>query len=136
MTPLICAECGTVWVVHYDYFSTPPECPNCNSNMVYTPQAIFQKIDQLNRLLVEVQNPSQQVREVLDLKKKHVKTWREEPDNYWVVRLFEEVGELASALVNRHEHTPELELAQISAICLNWLEKRAGDKKAQESDHG
>ena len=35
--------------------------------------------------------------------------------------LVEEVGELAAALGERHEHEPSHELIQIGGITLNWL---------------
>jgi hypothetical protein len=86
---------------------------------------------QLKGVKIDEGDLSRQIQEVLELKKKHLKTWREKDDLYWTARLMEEVGELASSLVGHHDHSPDWELAQISAICLNWLEKRA-----QEADHG
>jgi len=56
---------------------------------------------------------------------KHRLTWRDRDDNYWFARLVQEVGELGSALVGDHEHPPELELTQIAAICLNWLDRKS-----------
>ena len=50
--------------------------------------------------------------------------WRELPETFWLARLVEEVGELAASTVNDHEHTPDVELAQIAGICINWLEMR------------
>ena len=69
---------------------------------------------------------SKQIQAVLQLKEKHKDTWRDKPDDYWLARLMEETGELASSLVGHHEHDPDWELSQISAICMNWLEKREG----------
>ena len=71
---------------------------------------------------------SKQVQRVMQLKEEHCQksTWRDKPDSYWLARLMEEVGELASSLVGHHQHDPNWELAQISAICMNWLEKREG----------
>ena len=63
--------------------------------------------------------------EVLKLKQVHSGTWQSESESRWLGGLIEEVGELASALENTHEHTPDYELTQIAAICLNWLEYRA-----------
>jgi len=54
----------------------------------------------------------------------HAATWAGMPDERWLQGLVEEVGELASALAGRHEHTPEFELRQIAAIALNWLAER------------
>jgi len=33
----------------------------------------------------------------------------------------QEVGELASAISDNHEHTPAFELVQVAGICVNWL---------------
>jgi hypothetical protein len=60
----------------------------------------------------------------LALKDKHRKTWRDKPESYWLARLVGEVGELAGALVGDHDDSPDWELQQIAAICLNWLEMR------------
>ena len=54
----------------------------------------------------------------------HKDTWRNEPELRWLAGLVAEVGELADALCDRHEHSPEHELTQIAAICLNWLDMR------------
>jgi hypothetical protein len=63
--------------------------------------------------------------DVLDLMIEHGETWRDEPESIWLDGLREEVDELASALNGIHDHTPEHELRQIAAICLNWLDMRA-----------
>lgn len=66
------------------------------------------------------------VKLTFDIKQANIKMWRDgKSDMYWLARLTEEVGELSSALLGRHEHPPEVELRQIAAICLNWLEYRA-----------
>lgn len=62
---------------------------------------------------------------VLALKAEHIATWRDKDDHYWLAGLAEEVLELTSALEGRHTHSPEVELTQIAAIALNWLELRA-----------
>lgn len=62
---------------------------------------------------------------VLQLKQEHAQTWRDQPESYWLARLMQESGELASSLVGDHDDPPEWELTQIAAICLNWLEMRA-----------
>jgi hypothetical protein len=64
------------------------------------------------------------IQTVINLKEKHKATWRDKPEAYWLARLVEEIGELASALVGHHEHSPDYELRQIAAICMNWLEYR------------
>ena len=65
-----------------------------------------------------------QLRPVAYLVREHWSTWRDKDDCYWLVQLVEEVGELAQSLVGEHEHEPELELAQIASICVNWLTMR------------
>ena len=62
---------------------------------------------------------------VLALKAEHAQTWRDKNDHFWLAGLVEEVLELTSALEGRHKHAPEVELTQIAAIALNWLELRA-----------
>jgi hypothetical protein len=64
------------------------------------------------------------VQEVIELKEKHCKTWRNRSQFYWTVGLLEEVAELIGALVGVHRGPVELELKQIAAICMNWLEMR------------
>lgn len=66
---------------------------------------------------------------VLNLKDKHRHTWRDKPAWYWYLGLFEEVVELALALMGIHKDKPEWELMQIAAICLNWLDMEAGESK-------
>ena len=39
----------------------------------------------------------------------------------------EELGELAQAINNKHEHPPELELLQIGGFVLNWLSRVIAD---------
>ena len=58
------------------------------------------------------------------LKEDYEETWRDRSDWYWLWRLVLEMRELTSALLGIHKDKPEWELMQISAICLNWLEKR------------
>jgi len=55
----------------------------------------------------------------------HKETWRDEPESYWLARLMQEVGEAGSSLVGDHNDPLDWELAQIAAICLNWLDMRA-----------
>jgi len=61
---------------------------------------------------------------VVDLVRQHVTTWRDKPDAYWFQRLVGEVGELGCSLAGDHKDPPEWELAQIAAICINWLDMR------------
>ena len=59
------------------------------------------------------------------LREAHQTTWRGKDQHYWFARLVQEVGELGSALVGDHHHSPDEELAEIISICLNWQEMRA-----------
>ena len=68
---------------------------------------------------------SESVQRVLRLKFEHRFTWRARPDWYWLAGLLEEVCELVLALIGLHRHAPELELAEIASIAMNWLEKRS-----------
>jgi hypothetical protein len=54
-------------------------------------------------------------------------SWLDETDDYWMLRMLEEIGELAGTLTDRHDDPTELELMQISAMCLNWVRKRILD---------
>lgn len=47
--------------------------------------------------------------------------WHDKPLSYWFQALAEEVGELGAALNGEHEHPPELELKQISAIAIGMM---------------
>lgn len=62
--------------------------------------------------------------EVIYLKIKYKDQWRDMPESYWLMRLMQELGELASSLANDHEDSPDHELKQIASIALNWLEMR------------
>lgn len=53
-----------------------------------------------------------------------VEGWDQPRDLRYLRSLTEEVGELASALAGKHEHPMELEVIQITGICLNWLNAR------------
>lgn len=54
----------------------------------------------------------------------HTQVWRDKHDEYWMMRLMQEVGELASSLAGDHEDSPEHKLEQIAGIAINWLIKR------------
>lgn len=69
---------------------------------------------------------------VLALQEQHKETWRGMGEHYWLARLVQEVGELASALVGDHEDPADWELTQIAAICLNWLEMRNEQPDAEK----
>jgi hypothetical protein len=50
--------------------------------------------------------------------------WLDKSDEYWMLRLNQEVNELVSSMFGVHDDTPEHELLQIASICINWLVKR------------
>lgn len=54
----------------------------------------------------------------------HKAKWRDQPETYWLARLMQEVGELASVMAGDHDDTIEHELVQIASICINWLDMR------------
>ena len=56
---------------------------------------------------------------------KHSHLWLDRADDYWLCRLMQEVGELASVIAGDHSDTVEHELAQIGSIAVNWLRLRA-----------
>jgi NTP pyrophosphatase (non-canonical NTP hydrolase) len=74
--------------------------------------------------------------DVLALRSANSKTWRDEPEFYWLSRLLEEVGELAMALNDRHERNlppdVDLELREIASIAINWLEMRTTREEADD----
>ncbi len=69
---------------------------------------------------------SEQEQRVIAMRRQFRAYWRERDDAYWFQRLAEEFGELGASLAGDHKDPPELELRQIAAICINWLEKRNG----------
>ena len=64
------------------------------------------------------------VEEVLKIADMHQHTWRDQSETFWALGLIQEIGELSGALIGRHHHTPDMELRQIAAICINWLDYR------------
>lgn len=73
------------------------------------------------------------LKSVVDLAFEHRETWRDKPEDYWLARLMQEVGEAASSLVGDHDDPVEWELTQIAAICINWLEMRRERNNGQRS---
>ena len=69
---------------------------------------------------------SKVVESVLKLKSEYDTYGLDDPEWRWCVRLLEEVCELVLALLGLHRHSPDLELRQIAAIAMNWLEVRDG----------
>lgn len=64
------------------------------------------------------------VDKVLKLQQQYAETWQGKPESYWLARIMQEIGELASVLVGDYDDSPDWELMQIAAIALNWLEHR------------
>lgn len=67
------------------------------------------------------------VENVIQMKERYAKHWRDKPESYWFARLLQECGELGSSLVGDTAHNTDLadhELSQIASICLNWLDMR------------
>lgn len=62
--------------------------------------------------------------QVIELRRKYSLTWRDLPEGNWSINLMEEMLELLLSLKGQHEHSPDTELTQIAAICINWLEMR------------
>ena len=61
---------------------------------------------------------------VLDLKRRYATYWQQQPDEWWLARLLQEIGELADTLTGETNDLTEHELRQIASICLNWLDMR------------
>jgi len=70
---------------------------------------------------------------VIDLYEKHRQTWADEDEWYWLTRLQEEAGELASAICGRGSDPIDLELREIASIALNWLRRRAAALAGKET---
>ena len=81
---------------------------------------------QVDALGLRCTDPTEELDLVMSLAYNHAETWRDKDNSYWLARLMQEVGELASSLVGDHDDSPEHELRQIASIALNWLELRAG----------
>lgn len=79
-------------------------------------------LQEAQRLLrAEESEGERAIREMAD---RHAGRWSDQPDGYWLQRLMQEVGELASVLAGDHDDTVEHELAQIGSIARNWLRRR------------
>jgi hypothetical protein len=74
-------------------------------------------------------NDGQILRNIVDLAYLHSSTWRDKSDSYWLSRLMQEVGELASSLVGDHCDPVDRELEQIASICINWLRRRYSNEQ-------
>ena len=62
---------------------------------------------------------------VLRYKHKYRQHWRDRSEEWWFIRLQQEVGELADTFTGELEEAIRThELRQIASICFNWLDKR------------
>lgn len=61
------------------------------------------------------------------LVERHADLWADKSEEYWLMRLMSELGELAAALANDHEHPWQLEAAQVAAIATNMLKHKGLD---------
>jgi len=58
---------------------------------------------------------------VLELMRHHDTSWHDLDEMRWLAGLVEEVGELASSLMDRHDDSITWEMMQIASIALNYL---------------
>lgn len=66
-----------------------------------------------------------------ELTEMHANTWVDKPQWFWFISLLEEIWELGWALLGLHKDPPELELAQIAGIVINWRRHRTQDSSKQ-----
>ena len=124
----ICEECGEAFLGSVNAFDEGYHVrryDGCDHDCGPITERILADPDVVRRETIEeLLSPTQ--RAVLDLQQEHrqKRTWHHRPEAYWMMRLIEEVGELASSIAGRHEHAPDLELQEIASICLSWLERR------------
>ena len=71
---------------------------------------------------------------VLRLRRKCQLFWLNKSNLYWWWRFLLEFLELTFALIGWHKHEPDLELEQLAAIAINWLDKRKDDHE-RKSKH-
>ncbi|MCW3991211.1 MAG: hypothetical protein NWE79_00750 [Candidatus Bathyarchaeota archaeon] len=50
--------------------------------------------------------------------------WRDWPEDRWLARFLQEVGELADTFTDETEDSRDLELIQLGSIIVNWLQMR------------
>jgi hypothetical protein len=60
--------------------------------------------------------------EVIQHEYKYHGMWWDKGDWFWFFSLLEEFIELFLSLLRLHRHPPELELKQISAISIGWMD--------------
>ena len=70
------------------------------------------------------------------LVQRHSTLWQSESLEYWLCRLVSEVGELAAALSDQHEHPWQLEAAQVAAIATNMLKHHGQALDAAQAQGG
>jgi len=93
------------------------KCPNCDSKHS-VPGAIFEICSGCGYSSTDYIDHSNALQQL------YAMHWRDRSSDYWLKKLMQEVGELASALAGDHEDPAEWELMQIRAICGNWLRMR------------
>ena len=64
------------------------------------------------------------MKQILQYKQSYQDYWRRQPEEWWLARLLQEVGELADTLTGETNDPVEHELRQIASICMNWLDMR------------
>lgn len=55
--------------------------------------------------------------------------WLDRDDAYWLARLMQEVGELASVVARDHDDTMAYELTQIASIAIAWRNKLVAEER-------
>jgi len=65
------------------------------------------------------------MKQILQYKHRYWDYWREHPEEWWLARLMQEVGELADTFTGeRPDDARPHELRQIASLCMNWLDMR------------
>ena len=92
--------------------------------------------DELEKILMDTHYPAvaefwqsydramlelREIAPVLELMRQHDETWHDLDEMRWLAGLVEEVGELASSMMHRHDDPIAWEMMQIATISLNYL---------------
>jgi len=64
------------------------------------------------------------MKQILQYRHRYRDYWRRQPEEWWLARLMQEVGELADTMTGETGDTRNHELRQIASICINWLDMR------------
>jgi hypothetical protein len=65
---------------------------------------------------------------IIKLRLKYSDYWLDKSDLYWLWRIFLELLEVLGILLGTHKDPIKWELAQIAAICINWMYKKEKEK--------